>query len=78
MPRKTQARDAALDALERASMRPRPDAAENPHEGQPMPLLPLASMRPRPDAAENSPFGATGIVPSALASMRPRPDAAEN
>ena len=42
--------------LRRASMRPRPDAAENGDDGvQAEPLVP-ASMRPRPDAAENPPF----------------------
>ena len=54
MPRKTRARvgDPLVD--EKASMRPRPDAAENgpltidhDHGGR-------ASMRPRPDAAENT------------------------
>ena len=37
-----------------ASMRPRPDAAENAFGPTTMqPALPPASMRPRPDAAEN-------------------------
>ena len=37
-----------------ASMRPRPDAAENgPHRRAPHPAPARASMRPRPDAAEN-------------------------
>ena len=39
-----------------ASMRPRPDAAENPRGAGPPPDRPrVASMRPRPDAAENPP-----------------------
>ena len=36
-----------------ASMRPRPDAAENPEPPQEAGELVAASMRPRPDAAEN-------------------------
>ena len=36
-----------------ASMRPRPDAAENATAGSGFRLLIPASMRPRPDAAEN-------------------------
>ena len=61
-----------------ASMRPRPDAAENPH-----PIWPLlvrssaASMRPRPDAAENQ-LDRPAREGRQHASMRPRPDAAEN
>ena len=41
----------------RASMRPRPDAAENDREpvADTLAVFP-ASMRPRPDAAENSHF----------------------
>ena len=38
----------------RASMRPRPDAAENPVIDYGWRQLDWASMRPRPDAAENS------------------------
>ena len=56
MPRKTwMIRRRIGEAVVGASMRPRPDAAENaawPHDttgGQS-----VASMRPRPDAAENS------------------------
>ena len=78
MPRKTgeQPRD-ALESLP-ASMRPRPDAAENP--GHPLTLASqedLASMRPRPDAAENR-RKRERRGRGRLASMRPRPDAAEN
>ena len=36
-----------------ASMRPRPDAAENVVSFAVSGIRPLASMRPRPDAAEN-------------------------
>ena len=65
MPRKTDFVAEMMDCRNLASMRPRPDAAEND--------LPLrarhpaldASMRPRPDAAENL-FGAmataTGVT----------------
>ena len=64
-------------AVRRASMRPRPDAAENrnPHDRIRGPVA--ASMRPRPDAAENTGLLAARAGPQ-HASMRPRPDAAEN
>ena len=54
MPRKTLGAD--VDALEAhvASMRPRPDAAENVARGAEDVAARLASMRPRPDAAENA------------------------
>ena len=62
-----------------ASMRPRPDAAENrPRRrlrGRPDRA---ASMRPRPDAAENRPARPAAGRERRAASMRPRPDAAEN
>ena len=55
MPRKTLPdRSLAGAAAELASMRPRPDAAENHKCAVPDYLLRMASMRPRPDAAENS------------------------
>ena len=61
-----------------ASMRPRPDAAENPFASHFSHWSATgASMRPRPDAAENS-WPRYSIVPASTASMRPRPDAAEN
>ena len=77
MPRKTLAHDGAVGTGHVASMRPRPDAAENAvartrHAGDAR-----ASMRPRPDAAENA-VGRGLAVRGARASMRPRPDAAEN
>ena len=79
MPRKTVAGGLLdLQQAAAASMRPRPDAAENllRYTLAEDAIIP-ASMRPRPDAAENiltaeRPAGGT------LASMRPRPDAAEN
>ena len=78
MPRKTFASSAVFSTLPRsASMRPRPDAAENcdargrTTDGQ------YASMRPRPDAAENAQLPVLALDRPA-ASMRPRPDAAEN
>ena len=52
MPRKTHRRRLAGDAGRRASMRPRPDAAENTDDDDDDGDT-LASMRPRPDAAEN-------------------------
>ena len=61
-----------------ASMRPRPDAAENAPVERGAGHYGPASMRPRPDAAENTrPRHATRWS-CVLASMRPRPDAAEN
>ena len=54
MPRKTDhGAGTAAVALERASMRPRPDAAENFGGGAGPRAAVAASMRPRPDAAEN-------------------------
>ena len=64
--------------LRPASMRPRPDAAENPVDRRRPPGPALASMRPRPDAAENPRCPVREAAGSSLASMRPRPDAAEN
>ena len=79
MPRKTQPLPRRTPLAEAASMRPRPDAAENvlrPVHGVPVDQNP-ASMRPRPDAAENI-VERSGAVDDGHASMRPRPDAAEN
>ena len=68
---------ATAEAAAAASMRPRPDAAENP-EGRGARDQPVqASMRPRPDAAENR-ARRHDIPATEPASMRPRPDAAEN
>ena len=53
MPRKTQSFLRLSPPDHRASMRPRPDAAENLRQERPGVLRILASMRPRPDAAEN-------------------------
>ena len=64
-------------AARRASMRPRPDAAENDQGMEYIRHRADASMRPRPDAAEN-PEAAVRAARRDLASMRPRPDAAEN
>ena len=77
MPRKTQNERHLVGALALASMRPRPDAAENGLDPAPPAAAALASMRPRPDAAENDAARLRHRRP-ALASMRPRPDAAEN
>ena len=60
-----------------ASMRPRPDAAENAAERAAGRAAVPASMRPRPDAAENEELARFRDALQ-LASMRPRPDAAEN
>ena len=54
MPRKTRQAHGAVPLRRRASMRPRPDATENPQPGVARPLVPAASMRPRPDATENA------------------------
>ena len=78
MPRKTRGRGPSHVALDAASMRPRPDAAENDGYDSQSLRPRLASMRPRPDAAENR-VGPCGDGKYYYrASMRPRPDAAEN
>ena len=57
MPRKTAANIPLTHPPVAASMRPRPDATENPRDrAGNLPDLLLASMRPRPDATENSTF----------------------
>ena len=77
MPRKTWEELEEAGVRPEASMRPRPDAAENPPRGRCTCGRREASMRPRPDAAENAGF--RGPEPEKEgASMRPRPDAAEN
>ena len=53
MPRKTSVLDGPLEGPAGASMRPRPDAAENEKLATDHRALQDASMRPRPDAAEN-------------------------
>ena len=54
MPRKTRDRARGRLGLVVASMRPRPDAAENGEEEPVSEGAGDASMRPRPDAAENT------------------------
>ena len=54
MPRKTLGGDVVRAHRGRASMRPRPDAAENVNVGRREYAVRPASMRPRPDAAENA------------------------
>ena len=54
MPRKTFNEWRAREVLQFASMRPRPDAAENRRRRRYTRAPRRASMRPRPDAAENS------------------------
>ena len=53
MPRKTFTAAERERERHHASMRPRPDAAENAKSARSVAAYPLASMRPRPDAAEN-------------------------
>ena len=53
MPRKTAGVGAEQVEIRRASMRPRPDAAENARDVHQRRAPAAASMRPRPDAAEN-------------------------
>ena len=77
MPRKTSATSTLNNHVLPASMRPRPDAAENGESGRLEADDGGASMRPRPDAAENAIEAERG-GPVVQASMRPRPDAAEN
>ena len=54
MPRKTKLSTASSTRPVKASMRPRPDAAENGIGESPAAVAGGASMRPRPDAAENT------------------------
>ena len=77
MPRKTLTGKRIAEQVSYASMRPRPDAAENGGDGHQLGRRDVASMRPRPDAAENARQRRAEKV-SYRASMRPRPDAAEN
>ena len=77
MPRKTYRSLEGGRKLTAASMRPRPDAAENQAlQDDVFDEFP-ASMRPRPDAAEND-TSDEELHRHFVASMRPRPDAAEN
>ena len=65
MPRKTRTGDMEGRRQSRASMRPRPDAAENPPARDRRVEAVGASMRPRPDAAENRlkrPLRCNGLV----------------
>ena len=79
MPRKTSAAEIGRRLKRPASMRPRPDAAENRDDSdQGEARVHLASMRPRPDAAENVRMRRRLRAALVAASMRPRPDAAEN
>ena len=77
MPRKTDALEADGRRILVASMRPRPDAAENARADLLVAAAHRASMRPRPDAAENVRKPQVAGA-GQHASMRPRPDAAEN
>ena len=56
MPRKTPEERHGEGPIGRASMRPRPDAAENAAGEGAHVKARVASMRPRPDAAENFVF----------------------
>ena len=78
MPRKTAVAPERTGDLRAASMRPRPDAAENRRRRKKEEPDDDASMRPRPDAAENRPEMPVEYMEGYDASMRPRPDAAEN
>ena len=84
MPRKTDAGARRLQVERAASMRPRPDAAENLISLLLMSDLHAASMRPRPDAAENAPtrpsdpMAAPRFNEAAARCRGKRPDAAEN
>ena len=77
MPRKTRGQPALAGAPSEASMRPRPDAAEN-RAGRPP--RPRRSIRFNEAAARCRGKRAQGVlqVSDLVASMRPRPDAAEN
>ena len=71
-------RPGGRDGENDASMRPRPDAAENRRLPRAGLAQRPASMRPRPDAAENGHHQRKEDIDPGLASMRPWPDAAEN
>ena len=77
MPRKTWIGAVRKQPFIQASMRPRPDAAENNSALELVRTELKASMRPRPDAAENH-HAHRRPAGDGRASMRPRPDAAEN
>ena len=62
MPRKTPHEVQRGLALLVASMRPRPDAAENVQERLHPGVRYAASMRPRPDAAENTALPARSVT----------------
>ena len=66
MPRKTPGHIDGRPQDAAASMRPRPDAAENRRRAARRPDEVNASMRPRPDAAEN----AIGNAPRASPAIR--------
>ena len=67
MPRKTGRKAVVPCAPSKASMRPRPDAAENQDAGQQaVGGRRCASMRPRPDAAENKPDANGRAIAAAL------------
>ena len=78
MPRKTQVGDEMMSIKIIASMRPRPDAAENGR---------IIAPRPQPEGSFNEaaarcrgkqPHFRPADTAAGVASMRPRPDAAEN
>ena len=62
MPRKTVAERRVRGRRDVASMRPRPDAAENSRKAVRTLDDCQASMRPRPDAAENAESTADAVV----------------
>ena len=62
MPRKTPVGDPNYERNAGASMRPRPDAAENEPPRSHHPRGDAASMRPRPDAAENRDARKEGVM----------------
>ena len=66
MPRKTCAKSRRIGISWAASMRPRPDAAENGAGPRGPEVDAVASMRPRPDAAENN---ASASVPKTLSTL---------
>ena len=63
MPRKTDRGGLRARVCGLASMRPRPDAAENVYQEMNVDPDMVASMRPRPDAAEN-PFRSARCAPA--------------
>ena len=78
MPRKTSVPPLMSSCPDTASMRPRPDAAENPGLSSGAPRSPPCFNEAAARCRGKHGFGRSDGAQPAGASMRPRPDAAEN